>query len=101
VDEATTSDLEEICKLTDLEITDIQDSLDRYEIPASKKYMAIPSFSHATHRTRFCYWPLYSYIHHAPYRSVLNYNFPSEKRSGPQLYYKKNSIAHTTNGKHS
>lgn len=37
VDEATSSDLEEICQLTGLEFSDIQDSLDRYEIPRIEK----------------------------------------------------------------
>lgn len=37
VDEATGSDLDEICQLTGLEISDVQDSLDRYEIPRIEK----------------------------------------------------------------
>jgi magnesium transporter len=37
VDEATIGDLDVICKLTGLEITDVQDSLDRYEIPRIEK----------------------------------------------------------------
>src|SRR3990172_13317445 len=37
VDEATGSDLDEICRLTGLEISDVQDSLDRYEIPRIEK----------------------------------------------------------------
>lgn len=37
VDEASGSELQEICKLTDLEMTDVQDSLDRYEIPRIEK----------------------------------------------------------------
>jgi magnesium transporter len=36
-DEATGSDLDEICQLTGLENTDLQDSLDRYEIPRIEK----------------------------------------------------------------
>ena len=37
VDEATANDLNEICQLTGLEFTDLQDSLDRYEIPRVEK----------------------------------------------------------------
>lgn len=37
IDEATSSDLEEICQLTGLKISDVQDSLDRYEIPRIEK----------------------------------------------------------------
>lgn len=37
VDEATGSDLEQICQLTGLEFTDLQDTLDRYEIPRIEK----------------------------------------------------------------
>lgn len=37
VDEAVTSDLDQICQLTGLEVTDLQDSLDRYEIPRIEK----------------------------------------------------------------
>jgi magnesium transporter len=37
VDEASASDLEEICQLTGLEFTDVQDSLDRYELPRIEK----------------------------------------------------------------
>ncbi len=37
IDEATSGDLDEICKLTGLEMTDLQDSLDRYEIPRIEK----------------------------------------------------------------
>ena len=37
VDEATSSDLDVICHLTGLEQTDLQDSLDRYEIPRIEK----------------------------------------------------------------
>jgi len=37
VDEATTNDLEQICQLTGLEYTDLQDSLDRYELPRLEK----------------------------------------------------------------
>ncbi len=37
VDEATTGDLDDICKLTGLENTDLQDCLDRYEIPRIEK----------------------------------------------------------------
>ena len=37
VDEATATDLEEICRLTGLDIADVQDSLDRYEIPRIEK----------------------------------------------------------------
>ncbi len=37
VDEATGSDLEQICQLTGLEVTDLQDCLDRYEIPRIEK----------------------------------------------------------------
>ena len=37
VDEATSSDLEEICTLTGLEMSDLQDSLDRYEVPRIEK----------------------------------------------------------------
>lgn len=37
VDEATVEDLDEICALTKLESTDLQDSLDRYEIPRIEK----------------------------------------------------------------
>lgn len=37
IDEATSGDLDEICKLTGLELTDVQDSLDRYEVPRIEK----------------------------------------------------------------
>ena len=37
IDEATSNDFEEICELTGLKITDVQDSLDRYEIPRIEK----------------------------------------------------------------
>ncbi len=37
IDEATSGDLDQICQLTGLEITDLQDSLDRYEIPRVEK----------------------------------------------------------------
>lgn len=37
VDEATTADLEEICRLTELEFPDVQDTLDRYELPRIEK----------------------------------------------------------------
>jgi magnesium transporter len=37
VDEATAEDLEEICRITGLENTDLQDCLDRYEIPRVEK----------------------------------------------------------------
>lgn len=37
IDEATANDLNEICQLTGLEFTDLQDSLDRYEIPRVEK----------------------------------------------------------------
>ena len=37
VDEATSGDLDEICQLTGLEQADLQDSLDRYEIPRVEK----------------------------------------------------------------
>lgn len=37
VEEATSADLEEICQLTGLEFADVQDSLDRYEIPRIEK----------------------------------------------------------------
>jgi magnesium transporter len=37
VDEATSGDLEEICQLTGLEFAQVQDSLDRYEIPRIEK----------------------------------------------------------------
>ena len=37
VDEATSGDLDEICQLTGLEHADLQDSLDRYEIPRVEK----------------------------------------------------------------
>lgn len=37
VDEASANDLQEICQLTGLELTDLQDSLDRYEIPRIEK----------------------------------------------------------------
>ena len=37
VEEATSNDLDEICQLTGLEFTDLQDSLDRYEIPRIEK----------------------------------------------------------------
>jgi magnesium transporter len=37
VDEASAGDLNEICQLTGLEFTDLQDSLDRYEIPRVEK----------------------------------------------------------------
>jgi len=37
VDDATTNDLGEICHLSGLELTDLQDSLDRYEIPRIEK----------------------------------------------------------------
>jgi magnesium transporter len=37
VEEASSADLDEICRLTGLEITDVQDSLDRYEIPRIEK----------------------------------------------------------------
>lgn len=37
IEEATSADLEEICKLTQLEFADVQDSLDRFEIPRIEK----------------------------------------------------------------
>ena len=37
IDEANANDLNEICQLTGLELTDLQDSLDRYEIPRIEK----------------------------------------------------------------
>jgi magnesium transporter len=37
VDEATSSDLDEICRLTGIESADLQDCLDRYEIPRIEK----------------------------------------------------------------
>lgn len=37
VDEATSADLDYICHLTNLEYTDLQDSLDKYEIPRIEK----------------------------------------------------------------
>jgi magnesium transporter len=37
IDEANANDLNEICQLTGLEFTDLQDSLDRYEIPRIEK----------------------------------------------------------------
>lgn len=37
VDEATTADLETICHLTGLDMADVQDSLDRHEIPRIEK----------------------------------------------------------------
>ncbi len=37
VDEASGTDLDEICSLTGLDIADVQDSLDRYEIPRIEK----------------------------------------------------------------
>jgi len=37
VDDATTNDINEICHLSGLELTDLQDSLDRYEIPRIEK----------------------------------------------------------------
>ncbi|MBS0603976.1 MAG: magnesium transporter CorA family protein [Verrucomicrobia bacterium] len=37
IDEATSGDLDEICQLTGLEITDVQDSLDRFEVPRIEK----------------------------------------------------------------
>ena len=37
VEEASTTDLEQICQLTSLEITDLQDCLDKYEIPRIEK----------------------------------------------------------------
>lgn len=36
-DEATSGDLDEICQITGLDIADVQDSLDRYEIPRIEK----------------------------------------------------------------
>ena len=36
-DEATSADLDEICQITGLELADVQDSLDRYEIPRIEK----------------------------------------------------------------
>ncbi len=37
IEEATSLDLEQICQLTSLEITDLQDCLDKYEIPRIEK----------------------------------------------------------------
>jgi magnesium transporter len=37
IDEATAADLEHVCQLTGLEYADLQDSLDRYEIPRIEK----------------------------------------------------------------
>jgi magnesium transporter len=37
IDEATNANLEELCQLTNLELADVQDSLDRYEIPRIEK----------------------------------------------------------------
>ncbi|MBS0651125.1 MAG: hypothetical protein JSR93_08185, partial [Verrucomicrobia bacterium] len=37
IEEATMLDLEQICQLTSLEISDLQDCLDKYEIPRIEK----------------------------------------------------------------